>query len=64
MLWDRNKPLNQPPGFGRVGFDTSINPQAQDGESEKAAQRAISNSQLQRDDATRRYGGRRAVVRE
>lgn len=59
MLWNRNKPLNQPPSYGRIGY---VPEKKTDGESEKAAKRALSHSQLDRENATLRQGGRRAVV--
>lgn len=60
MLWGRNKPLNQPPGYGRVGYQHDA--KVSGGESEKAAQRALSHSQLERKHATQRHGGRAVVV--
>ena len=59
MLWQRNKALNQPPGYGRVGRAPDKKP---DRELEKAAERALSNSQSDRAHKTLRHGARRAVV--
>ena len=60
MLWGRNKPLNQPPSYGSVGYHAEKKAQS---EAEKAAKRAINNAQLDRGNATLRHGGSRAVVR-
>ena len=60
MLWGRNKPLNQPPSYGRVGYHAEKKAQT---EAEKAANRAVNHSQFERGKATLRHGGSRAVVR-
>lgn len=60
-LWNPRKPLNQPPGFGRVGGAAQ---QARPDAAAKAAKDAINSSQFARDLATQRVGGRRAVVVE
>ena len=59
MRWDRKKPLNQPPSFGRVGYQHDA--KVAGSESEKAAKRALSHSQLERKHATQRHGGRAVV---
>ena len=60
MLWGRNKPLNQPPGYGRVGYHAEKKAQT---EAEKAASRAITDARMERERATLRHGGSHAVVR-
>lgn len=61
MLWSRNKPLNQPPSYGHVGYHAEKKAKT---EAEKAANRAINIAQLDRECATLRHGGRRAVVKD
>lgn len=58
-LWNPKKPLNQPPGFGRVGCFANPSKPCQ---AEKAAKDAINSAQFARERATQRVGGRRAVV--
>ena len=55
-LWNRKRPLNQPPHFGRVGQQREPTPTAD------AAARAVRESQFKRQDVTKRLG-QRAVVR-
>ena len=55
-LWPRNKPLVQPPHFGRVGQQREPAPKA-----DTAAQ-AVRAAQFERQDVTKRLG-QRAVVR-
>ena len=55
-LWNRKRPLNQPPHFGRVGQQREPTPKAD------AAARAVRESQFKRQDVTKRLG-QRAVVR-
>lgn len=59
MLWDRKKPLNQPPSFGRLSASHAEKPAS---DHAKAAQRALSDAQLDRQRQIQRYGGRHAVV--
>lgn len=59
MLWSRKKPLNQPPTYGRVGY---VQEKRAERELEKAAERALTDAQLDRNRATLRQGGRAVVV--
>ncbi len=56
-LWNPRIPLNQPPGYGRVGHHNTPAPKPDD------AKRAVLAAQFDRDAAAARVGGRRAVVR-
>ena len=55
-LWNRKRPLNQPPGFRQVGQQREAAPKAD------AAAQAVRASQFERMDTTRKRG-QRAVVR-
>lgn len=55
-LWNRKRPLNQPPGFRQVGQQREAAPKA-----DTAAQ-AVRAAQFERQDVTKRLG-QRAVVR-
>ena len=61
-LCNRSKPLNQPPGFRRVGHTNTHSALADTPEHHAA--RALQASQHGRELAVSRQGGRRAVVRE
>ena len=59
-LWNPKKPLTQPPGYGRTqGCDATHKRYTDE---QKAAAAAIFRAQSQRNAATARVGGRRAVV--
>ena len=58
-LWPRNKPLVQPPHFGRIGMQPE---HAKPCPITADAQRAVAESQFKRQDVTKRLG-QRAVVR-
>lgn len=60
MLWGRNKPLNQPPSYGLVGYHAEKKAKS---EAEKAANRAINNAQLDRGNSTLHHVGSRAFAR-
>lgn len=55
-LWNRKRPMNQPPHFGRVSQQREPAPKA-----DTAAQ-AVRAAQFERQDVTKRLG-QRAVVR-
>lgn len=57
-LWNPRKPLNQPPGFGRIGRQSDDKPDA----TARAAERAIHSAQFARDLAAARVGVRRVGV--
>lgn len=59
MLWSRNKPLTQPPTYGRVGY---VQDKRYELETKKAAERALSDSHNERNQQVKRHGGNRAVV--
>lgn len=60
-LWKRGKPVDQPPGYGRVGRSNIHSAPASTPAHE--AGRAHQAAQFCREDAVKRTGGRRAVVR-
>ena len=55
-LWNRKRPMNQPPGFRQVGQQREAAPKTD------AAARAVRAAQFERQDVTKRLG-QRAVVR-
>ena len=59
MLWDRRKPLNQPPSYGRIGHTADLNPSSS---LERSTKRALDEVQAERKDATFRSRRSRAVV--
>lgn len=61
-LWNRAKPLNQPPGFRRVGQTNTHSALADT--PEHYAARALQAARHERELAVSRQGGRRAVVQE
>ncbi|MBV7457337.1 hypothetical protein KW843_22845 [Acidovorax sp. sif1233] len=60
-LWKRDKLLTQPPSFRRVGHSNIHSAQA--GTPAHEAGRAHQAAQFGREEAVKRTGGRRAVVR-
>lgn len=59
-LWNLRKPLNQPPGFGRI--ERLSPPEPVVDASDKAALSAVRTSHYERGVAAQRVGGRRAFV--
>lgn len=57
-LWNRNRPLNQPPHYGRVGAKQE---QEKASQAQKDAARAVATSNFDRAHITRKQG-MRAVV--
>lgn len=55
-LWNPRKPLTQPPGYGRVGYQSTPEPKAD------ASKQIVQAAQFERLAATRKLG-QRAVVR-
>lgn len=60
-LWNPAKPLNQPPSHGRVGHSNIHS--APSTTAAQGAGRALQAAQFGREEAVKRTGGRRAVVR-
>ncbi len=61
MLWDRKKPLNQPPGFGRLNC---VEPEKKESDVARAATRALNGTRLGRVSSAQRHGLRRAAASE